>query len=147
MVKKNFKVTVEFENPGRDVFIAITKDVAKWWGGKDFKGSSTNPGDEFVIHHPGAHYSKQRLVEVVQGKKVVWLVNESEMSWLEQDKYEWTNTKMIFEIAAEGDKTLLRFTHEGLVPGKESYDRCSGGWNMVIKERLLNFIRTGQVSC
>ena len=145
MAKKNFKASIELEKSSRDVFKAITHDVAKWWGGKDLKGRSTKLNDEFVIHHPGAHYSKQKLVEIIPDKKVVWLITESEMSWLEKDKHEWTNTKLIFEIAVEGDKTILRFTHEGLVPEKECYERCAHeGWDIVIKNYLLNFIITGK---
>ena len=138
--QSNFQATIEVERSGREVFKAITVDVAKWWGFKDLKGSSTKLNDEFIIHHPGAHYSKQKVVEIIPDKKVVWLITESEMSWLEKDKHEWTNTKMIFEITVEGDKTLLHFTHEGLVPEKESYVRCSEGWNMVIKDWLYTLI-------
>ncbi|HLZ85620.1 MAG TPA: hypothetical protein VKQ52_00215, partial [Puia sp.] len=107
----NYTAEIEVARSGRDVFNAITEQVVKWWGGKDLKGSSTKLNDEFVIHHPGAHYSKQKLVEIIPDKKVVWLVTESEMSWLEKDKHEWTNTKMIFEITVKGGKTLLHFTH------------------------------------
>ncbi len=142
-VKKDFTTTIELEKIDRDVFKAITDDVAKWWGGNDLTGNSTALNDEFIICHPGAHYSKQKLVEIIPDKKIIWLVTESELSWLEKDKHEWTNTKMIFEITVEGDKTLLRFTHEGLDPEKESYFRCAQGWNMVIKGRLFNFIATG----
>ena len=145
MAKKDFTVTIELEKSSRDVFRAITDNVTKWWGGKDLEGSTTKLNDEFVIHHPGAHYSKQKLVEVIPDKKVVWLVTESELSWLEKDKHEWTNTKMIFEIAVEGDKTLLHFTHEGLVPEKECYQRCAHeGWDIVIKDWLFNFITHGK---
>jgi hypothetical protein len=147
MTNKNYTAEIEVAKSSRDVFNAITDHVVKWWGGKDLKGSSTKLNDEFVIHHPGAHYSKQKLVEIIPDKKVVWLVTESEMSWLEKDKHEWTNTKMIFEIAVEGDKTLLRFTHEGLVPEKECYQRCAHeGWDMVIKDWLFNFITEGKIA-
>ena len=139
-VKKDFTATINLKKSDRDVFKAITDDVAKWWGGKDLKGSSTKLNDEFVIHHPGAHYSKQRVVEIIPDKKVVWLVTESALDWLQKDKHEWTNTKMIFDIAAEGDKTFLHFTHAGLVPEKECYERCAHGWSMVIKEWLFAFI-------
>lgn len=54
------------------------------------------------------------------------------------DKYQ-----MVFEITEEGNKTVLHFTHEGLVPEKECYSRCSQGWNMIIKERLYNFMTMG----
>jgi hypothetical protein len=49
--------------------MSITNDVSKWWGGKDLEGESIKLNDEFIINHPGAHYSKQKLVEVVAGKK------------------------------------------------------------------------------
>ena len=96
--------------------------------------------DEFIINHPGAHYSKQKLVEVDPGRKLVWLVTDSHLDWLKGNKNEWTNTKMIFEIVADGDKTVLHFTHEGLLPEKECYAMCEQGWNTVIKDYLFHFI-------
>lgn len=144
-VKDDFTTSIEVEKSRRDVFKAITEDVAKWWGGDDFKGLSTKLNDEFVIYHPGAHYSKQKIVEIIPDEKVVWLVTESELSWLAKDKQEWTNTKMIFEINSIGDKSVLRFTHEGLIPEKECYDTCSHrGWEVVINDWLFNFISNGQ---
>jgi len=140
MEKKNFTATIEVGKSTQHVFKSITNDVAKWWGGQDLSGSSTKLNDEFIIHHPGAHYSKQKLIEVIPDKKVVWLVTESKLNWLKKDKYEWTNTKMIFEITANEERTVIHFTHEGLVPEKECYAMCEQGWNMVIKERLFNFI-------
>src|SRR6185369_8285138 len=121
MENKNFKATIEVSRSPQEVFTCITNDVAKWWGGKDLEGSSKKLNDEFIIHHPGAHYSKQKLVEVVPGKKITWLVTDSTLHWLKKDQHEWANTKMIFEIVAKGDKTVLHFEHEGLVPGKECY--------------------------
>ena len=47
---------------------------------------------------------------------------------------------MIFEIARKGNKTILHFTHEGLVPEKECYALCHEGWNAVIKDYLFNWI-------
>ena len=142
MKDHSYTATIEVTNSSNDVFDQILQ-VSKWWS-KDFEGSSAKLNDEFVICHPGRHYSKQELVELVPGKKVVWLVTDSELDWLENDKHEWTNTRMIFEIATKGDNTLLQFTHEGLNPKKECYARCEQGWNMVIKERLFNFITSGK---
>ena len=51
---------------------------------------------------------------------------------------------MIFEITTKGDKTVLHFTHEGLVPKKECYQMCSKGWGMVIKDWLFNFMTNGK---
>lgn len=138
MTNKNYTATIEVVKSPQVVFNHI-KEVSKWWS-KDFEGSSTKLNDEFIIHHPGRHYSKQKLIEVIPDKKIVWLVTESKLNWIENNKEEWTNTKMIFEITVNGDKTVLHFTHEGLVPEKECYAMCEQGWNMVIKDWLFNFI-------
>jgi uncharacterized protein YndB with AHSA1/START domain len=142
MGNKHFKATIEVSKSPQDVFKSITNDVAKWWGGKDLEGSSKQLNDEFIISHPGAHYSKQKLVDIVPDERVVWLVTDSTLYWLKKDQHEWTNSKMIFEITAKGDKTILHFTHEGLVPEKECYAMCEQGWNTVIKDYLFNFITT-----
>ena len=122
MTNRSFTAIIEVIKSPQSVFNTITQDVAKWWGGKDLKGNSIKLNDEFIINHPGAHYSKQKLVEVIPGKKIVWLVTESTLYWLKKDQHEWANTKMIFEISIKGDKTVLHFTHEGLVPEKECYN-------------------------
>jgi hypothetical protein len=72
------------------------------------------------------------------------MVTESKLNWIKSTKKEWTKTKMIFEISAKGDKTILQFTHEGLVPEKECYEMCSKGWDMVIKDRLFNYITNNE---
>lgn len=144
MNEQSFTTTVTFEKSPREIFEHITLDVPKWWGGKDFKGSSVAVNDEFTIHHPGAHFSRQRVVEIIPDKKVVWLVTESKFDWLERNKEEWTNTKMVFELSSDGDKTTLHFTHEGLVPGLECYDRISAGWDTVIRGWLYQFVNTGE---
>jgi len=141
---KNFTATIEVSKSPEIIFKSITNDVAKWWGGEDLKGNSTKLHDEFIINHPNAHYSKQELVEVIPNKKIVWLVTESTLDWLKKDKQEWEGTKMIFEIVQNRDKTILHFTHEGLVPWKECYSLCHEGWKTVIKDYLFNYINEGK---
>ncbi|WP_426667379.1 SRPBCC family protein [Mucilaginibacter sp. McL0603] len=107
------------------------------------KAPSTKFNDEFIFCYGdggNAHYSKQKLIEFIPSKKVVWLVTDSKINWIKNNKEEWTNTQMIFEISTKGDKTILHFTHEGLVPELECYSDCKQGWNMIIKEWLYNFI-------
>ena len=138
MKNNSYTIIIEVDKTPEEVYNHIC-DVSKWWS-KDFEGLSAKLNDEFTILHPGAHYSKQKLIEVKPGSKIVWLVTESCLDWLEKNKREWTNTKMVFEITAEGVKTLVRFTHDGLLPEMECYTRCSDGWDEVIRERLINFI-------
>jgi len=143
---ESLTATIEVTKSPQEVFKIITSDVSKWWGGKDLSGSSTKLNDEFVVHHPGAHYSKQKLIEVIPDKKIVWLVTEGTLHWLKNDKQEWTNTKMIFEISTNNGKTILHFTHYGLVPSKECYSACKQGWMMVITDWLFHYITEGNVN-
>lgn len=139
MENQNYQTNIQVTAAPAEVFDRLT-EVSQWWS-KDFEGSSNKVGDEFVINHPGRHYSKQRLIEVIPGQKMVWLVTESELNWLEQDKTEWTGTTMIFELIPKGSTTELKFIHEGLIPEKECYTRCTQGWDMVIKDWLFNYIK------
>ena len=144
MTTNNLTIAIETAKSPNAVFNCLA-DVNKWWT-EDFEGSSSRLGDEFIIHHLGQHYSKQKLIEVIPNKKIVWLVTDSTLYWLQKDKHEWTNTKMTFEIMAKGDKTILHFTHEGLNPEKECFAMCERGWTMIIGSWLLHFITNGTAS-
>ena len=131
MKHQSYTATIAIACSPKDVFDHL-KNVSKWWSGEDFEGKSAKLDDEFTIRHGDLHYSKQKLVEVIPDQKIVWLVTESRLTWLERDQNEWTNTKMIFEIVPKGEMTELTFAHEGLLPEKECYSRCSQGWDVVV---------------
>lgn len=125
----------------KEAFEAI-KDVRGWWSG-NIEGGTTRLGDEFTYRYEDVHYSKQRLVEVVPNKRVVWLVLDSCLSFV-KDKGEWTGTKIFFELSKKGAKTQVRFTHRGLVTQYECYDACSSAWSGYINESLRGLIAKGR---
>ena len=137
MQDSSFTLSIELKQSSETVFGHIIR-VPEWWT-KDFEGSCARLFDEFVICHPGQHYSKQRVIELIPGEKIVWQFIDSELNWLE-NKAEWTDTKMIFEISKHGNNTLLQFTHEGLIPTKQCYERVAHGWSIVITQGLYNYI-------
>jgi len=141
MNDKSITVTIDLPNSPGDVYRQLL-DVKKWWGYEDLTGSSARLNDEFTIDHPGQHFSRQRVIECIPEKKVVWLITESELSWL-KNTAEWTNTRLIFILIPNDGGTLLHFTHLGLTPEKECYEQVNEGWNIIIKERLSNVLRTG----
>jgi hypothetical protein len=120
----------------KDVFDLLL-DVEKWWSGiyeETIRGKSREPNDEFSFSAGGGmHFSKQQLVELIPGKKIVWLVTESRLSFLNNPK-EWENTKLIFDISVVNDRTLVRFIHEGLEPQIECYNQCSAGWAQYLQK-------------
>ena len=54
-----------------------------------------------------------------------------------KNKSEWNGTKITFEIAPKGDKTEIRFTHDGLISDYECYDACSNAWGSYISGSLI----------
>lgn len=127
------------KSPG-EVFNVITKDVPKFWP-EEFEGKSAQLNDEFIFRSGDSHYSKNKVAELETGKKVVWLVTDSIRK---RDNFEWTGTKMIFEITPNGDNTEVRFTYDGPVL-KDENDRLVMVCDMVIKERLYNLLTEDEV--
>jgi hypothetical protein len=137
----NFTTTFFVNQSPKEVFAAIN-NVSGWWQG-EINGSSNKIDDEFTYQVEDIHFSKQKLVEVVPNKKVVWLITDSRLNFIE-DKSEWTGTKISFEISEINNKTQLRFTHFGLVPKVECYNECSNVWSRLIQESLFSLITTGK---
>ena len=138
---KDFTTTILLDQSPKEVFNAIN-NVRDWWQG-EIKGSTDKLNDEFTYEMQPYHLSKQKIVELIPGKKVVWLVTESKINFV-ADKEEWLNTKIVFDICREGEKTKLTFTHHGLVPKIECYGDCSGAWSNLVDQSLFSLITTGK---
>jgi hypothetical protein len=138
MKNQDFTTTILVEQTPTDVFKTLI-NVRAWWSGlyeESFEGSSEKLGDEFSFRAGGgAHFTRQKMVELVPNEKVVWLVTESNLSFVDTVD-EWTGTKIMFEISREQDKTKIVFTHIGLVPEFECYDSCAPAWTQYLQERL-----------
>ena len=141
MKKQDFTTTIVVDQTPRQVFDAINNPRA-WWSG-EFTGSTNKLNDEFTYRYKEFHFTKHKIVEMIPDQKVVWLTTDSKINFVE-DKSEWTNTKIIFEITEQGNKTQLRFTHQGLVPEIECFNNCSNAWTQLIQQGLFSLITTGK---
>ena len=137
----DFTTTFFVNQTPAEVFHAVN-NVRGWWQG-EIEGSTDRLDDEFTYRMDGIHFSKQRLTEVVPDRKVEWLVTDSKLNFLENED-EWTGTEISFDISEINNKTQLRFTHRGLIPGMECYGSCSNGWSKLIQESLLSLVATGK---
>jgi hypothetical protein len=136
-----FTITLLVNQSPAEVFNAVN-NVKGWWT-ENLTGRSQELHDEFEVRFEDVHYSKQQLTEVIPNKKVVWLVTGSRLTFVE-NKSEWTGSQICFDIEPQGNKTLLRFTHQGLVPECECYEACAGAWGDYINYSLSGLIATGK---
>ena len=146
MTTSDFTTTIVVDQTPKEAFDAIN-NPQDWWSG-EIKGSTEKLNDEFTYRYKELHFSKQRIVEMIPDQKVVWLVTESKINYAE-DKKEWTDTKISFEISeqvnkSDGYRTQLRFTHLGLDPEIECFDSCSNSWSQLIQQSLFSLITTGK---
>jgi hypothetical protein len=141
MNDQNLTIAFTVDQTPGEAFAAIN-NVRGWWSG-EIEGSTGKLGDEFTYRYKDVHRSKQKITESIPGKKVVWLVLDSQLNFV-NDKSEWNGTKITFEIAKKGDKSEVRFTHAGLVPEHECFDACSNAWGSYINGSLRSLITTGK---
>ena len=139
-MEKDYTATILFDQTPATAFNAI-KNFRAWWS-EEIEGSTDQLNETFFYHYKDVHLSKIKLVEVVPDKKLVYQVVDNKFNFV-KDTTEWINTKLIFEIAKEGDKTEVKFTHQGLVPEYECYNVCHDAWSGYIRGSLQSLITTG----
>jgi hypothetical protein len=146
MKPQDLTIRMHVDQTPEEVFNAV-RNVRSWWSGyysEEIKGDTEKLNDEFSFRAGGgAHYSRQKLIEVVPDKKIVWLITDSKLDFLE-NKDEWTGTKVSFDISTKGNRTELVFTHEGLIPEIECYNSCAPAWSQYLQHKLLPLISKGK---
>ena len=141
MTDQNLTTTFTVDQTPEEAFAAIN-NVRGWWSG-EIEGSTGKLGDEWTYRYRDVHYSKQKVTELIPGKKVVWLVLDGYLNFVE-DKSEWKGTEITFEISRKGNKTEIRFTHVGLVRESECFNACSNAWGSYVNGSLRSLITTGK---
>lgn len=140
-VDRSYTTAFQVDRTPEEVYRAIN-DVRSWWSGR-IDGDTDELGGEFRYRYKELHDSRQKVTRLVPGKRIVWSVVEGTLAFVE-NKGEWKGTEVVFDISGKGDKTEVRFTHRGLSPACECYDRCAGGWDAFINGNLRKWITTGK---
>lgn len=141
MSKQDFSVTISIDRTPEEVFAAIN-DVRSWWTG-EIDGRTDALGAEFTYRYKDIHRTTHKITELVPARRVVWHVTASHLPSF-ANKQEWDGTDIVFDIAKNGARTDVRFTHVGLAPAIECYDRCSRAWSFFITDALKKRVLAGE---
>ena len=141
MNEHDFTMAFAVDQTPEEAFAAIN-DVRGWWSG-EIEGDANRVGAEFTYRYKDVHRSTQRVTQLIPGKRIVWHVSDSHLSFL-KDKNEWDGTDIVFDLSRRNGKTEVRFTHVGLLPAIECYDSCSSAWGALIGGNLRQLIATGE---
>lgn len=141
MSSHSFSIAFAVEQTPEEAYAAIC-NVRGWWTGQ-VDGDTAEVGDEFAYRYGDVHYSKQKVVELVPGEKVVWRVLDAKIAY-NADPAEWTGTDILFDITRKEDQTEVRFTHRGLRSDFECFDSCANAWGFYINGSLRKLITTGE---
>ncbi|MDT0156208.1 SRPBCC domain-containing protein [Microbacterium sp. ARD32] len=135
----DYTFSYEVPQSPREVYDAVV-DVRGWWSQR-ITGDTDRLG-EFVYEVPGIHRTRARITDLAPGRRVVWRVIEN---WFasDPDVDEWAGTDIVFDIAPTEGGSRLTFTHLGLTPELDCFDRCSVGWSRHALESLRKLITTG----
>jgi hypothetical protein len=140
-ITTDFEWEIQSMKTTEEVF-KILLDVRKWWSGfysEEINGKDERVDDVFTFK-AGNHYSKQRLVQLIPQKRIVWEVVESNLGFVDNN-YEWLNTQLIFIITKLEDSTKVLFVHKGLTPMLECFQACSSAWTWYWENRLSPLLK------
>lgn len=141
MNNQNFTTAILVSQSPAEVFKAINNPKA-WWS-EDIDGDTGKLHAEWTYHFADSHRCKMKTIEMIPGKKVVWLIEDNYFKSI-KDKSEWVGNKITFEIFKQGNKTQMVFTQIGLVPAYECYNVCRDAWTGFIQKSLQSLVTTGK---
>jgi hypothetical protein len=141
MTTPDFSTGFSVNQSPETVFNAIN-NVRGWWS-ENIKGSTNQLNEEFTYQYEDMHKCTMKIIELVPGRKVVWKVLDNYFNFT-KDKNEWKGDNIEFEISEKDNRTQVHFTHRGLVPAYECYDKCYAGWSKYISGSLQSLITTGK---
>jgi hypothetical protein len=137
----NYTTTFQVEQTPQEAYAAIN-DVRAWWSG-EVKGDTDKIGAEFTYTVPDIHYCQMEITELDPGRRVVWRVLDSDLTFTNV-RDEWTGTTVVFDVSIKDGRTEVRFEHVGLVPAYDCYDSCSNAWSLLVNGNLRKRISTGE---
>ena len=140
MHNEDYTTTILVNANCNSAFHAIL-NLKEWWS-QEITGTTDELNKTFFYHYKDVHRCKLKLIEKTENERIVYLILDNHFNFVE-DKTEWVNTKLIFEIKDNSNGTTIIFTHKGLSPSHECFPVCNDAWNGYINGSLKQLIETG----
>src|SRR5262245_29536841 len=96
MKQHDYTTIISVGQTPAQVFAAIN-NVRGWWSG-EIAGDPDALGAEFTYRVPDVHYCRMKVAEFVPGKRIVWHVLDSDLSYTKA-RTEWNDTRITFDIS------------------------------------------------
>ena len=134
MVDILHRVGVKTSTPEK-VYDALTTvdGLAAWWTEKTT--GSTDVGDVIEFRFPPVGGFDMQVVELRPSERVSWRVVEGPDEWL--------GTTIDWDLAQQGDYTIVLFKHEGWKEPGEFMHHCSTKWGSFLMS-LKALVETGE---
>lgn len=122
-------------------FKAVAEQMSDWW--TPMSAQFLSIGDQAKTDFGGESYWVFKALELDSYQRIVLQcceANHIHQGEAVDMREEWLNTQLHFEFTPFGEKTVIKFTHKGLVPTLNCYGVCKAGWDHYILTSLKNYL-------
>ncbi|WP_299273524.1 SRPBCC domain-containing protein [uncultured Psychroserpens sp.] len=132
---KNIKHNLQINSSPTQVFEALTtsKGLGNWWTTE----VDAQPKEGYInfFGFGDLGFCKMEIKELIENKSVFW-------KCMDGDK-EWVGTNLSFELIAEGENTILKFSHMDWREESDFFGFCNYQWGRYL-ESLKRLCETGK---
>jgi uncharacterized protein YndB with AHSA1/START domain len=130
----------------QEVFEALTqaKNIAGWW--TPDCAADQNVGGFVKVEFKASDgkidgYTRLRIEKLIPGKLMEWKCVDQSFEGIS----DWVGTTIRFRLAENpSGGTDIDFAHVDWKNTQGSYQRCTDGWEFVLKTSLKNYVETGK---
>jgi uncharacterized protein YndB with AHSA1/START domain len=125
----DIKHLLHLNAPSSKVYQAITEEAGlkSWW--TDDTIATPNEGAIIEFNFGDRYHDEMKVVKLEPNQRVEWLCLVGEP--------EWIDTTFIFDLATNGDKTILRFTHGNWRESTDFFASCNFHWAYYLRSLKL----------
>lgn len=133
---QNYQSSIVADVSAEEAFKKIGR-ICEWWA-TNVDGDPLRLNAFFTVRF-GKTFAFFKTTEIISNKKIVWHVVDCYLP-LFKNVDQWNNTKLVWDISTQNNKTQISMTHVGLTPEIECFSDCEKGWNFYVKESLAKLI-------